>query len=68
MGFPGGPEAATALIAEQVNFLCSNAASLVQPIKDGKLRPLFTTAPGRMPGLPDVPNAREAGLRDLNAP
>ncbi|MBK6907155.1 MAG: tripartite tricarboxylate transporter substrate binding protein [Rhodocyclaceae bacterium] len=66
VSFPGGPEAATALIAEQVNFLCSNAASLVQPIKDGKLRPLFTTAPGRMPGLPDVPNAREVGLRDLS--
>ena len=66
ISFPGGPEAATALLDGRVAFICTSAVSLVQPIKDGKVRAFFTTAPGRLPELPDIPNAREVGLRDMS--
>ena len=56
-----------ALLAGQIDFMCSNAASMVGPIQDGKMRGLFTTAPGRLPELPELQNTREAGLRDLSA-
>lgn len=67
VGFPGGPEAAAALLDGRVAFICTSAVSLVQPIKGGKLRAFFTTAPGRLPELPDIQNAREVGLRDMSA-
>lgn len=67
LGFNGGPELVDALLAGQIDFLCSNATSLVAPIQAGVLRGLFTTAPGRIAQLPDLQNAREAGLRDMSA-
>ena len=66
VSFPGGPEAAAALLDGRVAFICTSAVSLVQPIKEGRVRAFFTTAPGRLPELPDIPNAREVGLRDMS--
>lgn len=65
--YTGGSELVDALLAGQVNFICSNAASMVEPIQKGKIRGLFTTAPGRIAQLPNLPNAREVGLRDMSA-
>lgn len=67
VSFGGGPEMVDALIAGELDFLCSNTASMVEPIQAGKLRGLFTTAPGRIPELPTMQNAREVGLRDMTA-
>lgn len=67
VGYNGGPEMTSALLAGQIDFMCSNAASMVGPIKEGKLRGLLTTAPGRIPELPALQNAREVGMRDLSA-
>ena len=65
--YQGGPEMADALLAGQIDFMCSNATSMVAPIQAGKMRGLFTTAPGRIPQMPDLQNAREVGLRDMSA-
>jgi len=44
---------------------CANAGTLLAAVKSARLRPLFTTAPGRMAELPQLQNASEAGMRDL---
>lgn len=59
------PQATQALLNGQVDFLCNNALSLIPPIQSGRLRGIFTTAPGRLAALPQLANAREAGLRDM---
>ena len=63
--FDGGQSATDALLAGKVDFVCNNAGTLIDLIKSGQVRPLFTTAPGRLEVLPQVQNAREAGLRDI---
>lgn len=63
--FDAGPAATEALINGKLDFVCNNAGSLIDLIKAEKLRPLFTTAPGRLEVLPQVQNAREAGMRDI---
>lgn len=65
VAYTGGQGAADGLIGGQIDFLCSNARSLIEPIKNGRVRGLLTTAPGRLTELPDLPNAREAGMRDM---
>jgi tripartite-type tricarboxylate transporter receptor subunit TctC len=60
------PQVTQALIDGRIDFACNNALSLLQPIQSGRLRGLFTTAPGRLSDLPQLPNAREAGLRDMS--
>ena len=67
VSYNGGPELVDALLAGQINFTCSNAASMVKMIQTGKLHALFTTAPGRMPELPSLQNAREVGFRDMSS-
>jgi len=59
------PQASQALIEGRVDFVCNNALSLLPAIQSGKLRGLFTTAPSRLAALPNLPSAREAGLRDM---
>jgi tripartite-type tricarboxylate transporter receptor subunit TctC len=66
VGYNGGPEMVEALLAGQIDFMCSNATSMVAPIQAGKMRGLFTTAPGRIEHLPQLQNAREVGLRDMS--
>lgn len=63
--FDGSQAAFDALQNGQVDFLCGNAGTLIDAVNAGKLRALFTTAPGRLEALPQVPNAREVGLRDI---
>lgn len=60
-----GGEVVQVLVAGKVDFACSNATAIVQTIKDGKVRALFTNAPGHLPVLPELPNAQEAGVRDF---
>ena len=61
----GGPQATAAVLGGQADFVCNNAATLIPHIQAGRLRGLFSTAPARLPALPQVPNAREAGVRDM---
>ncbi len=64
--FDGGMQAVAALVDGKVDFTCAVASSVAGMVRNGKLRGLFTTAPGRMEAFPQVPNAREAGYRDMS--
>lgn len=63
--FESAIPATEAVISGRADFVCNNANTLIPRIKSGTLRGLFTTTPTRMSALPDLPNAREAGLRDM---
>jgi tripartite-type tricarboxylate transporter receptor subunit TctC len=62
--YKGGGEVTTAVLGGQVEFACNNAPTVIPQVKAGALRALFVT-PERLPELPDVPNAREAGYPDM---
>jgi len=62
--YKGGGEVTTAVLGGQVEFACNNAPTVIPQVKAGALRALFVT-PERLPELPDVPSAREAGFPDM---
>jgi tripartite-type tricarboxylate transporter receptor subunit TctC len=62
--YKGGGEVTTAVLGGQVQFACNNAPTVIPQVKAGTLRALFVT-PERLPELPDVPSAREAGFPDM---
>jgi tripartite-type tricarboxylate transporter receptor subunit TctC len=64
--FEGGKAATEALAAGKIDLLCSNAGTFIESSKAGKIRPLFTTSPGRIPEFPELQNAAEAGVRDMS--
>ena len=64
--FKGGGEVTTAVLAAQVNFACNNAPTVIPQVRAGTLRALFVT-PARLPEIPDVPSAAEAGFPGMNA-
>jgi len=64
--FKGGGEVTTAVLAAQVNFACNNAPTVIPQVRAGTLRALFVT-PARLPEIPDVPSAAEAGVPGMNA-
>ena len=64
--FKGGGEVTTAVFAAQVNFACNNALTVIPQVRAGTLRALFVT-PARLPEIPDVPSATEAGFPGMNA-
>ena len=63
--YQGGKAATEALANGEIDFLCSNAGTFIEAAKTGKVHPLFTTSPGRIPEFPDLQNAAEAGVRDM---
>ena len=62
--YKGGGEVTTAVLGGQVDFACNNAPTVIPQAKAGRMRVLFVT-PVRIPDLPDVPSAREAGYPDM---
>jgi tripartite-type tricarboxylate transporter receptor subunit TctC len=63
--YKGSSPAMTDLIAGRLDAMF-DATSVVAPfIKSGQLRPLLVTSEKRVPTLPDVPTAAEAGLKDF---
>jgi tripartite-type tricarboxylate transporter receptor subunit TctC len=64
--FKGGGEVTTAVLAGQVHFACNNAPTVIPQVRAGALRGLFVT-PARLPEIPDVPSAAEAGVPGMNA-
>ncbi len=62
--YKGGGEVTTAVLGGQVHFACNNAPTVIAHIRAGTLRGLFVT-PARLPELPEVPSAREAGFPDM---
>jgi tripartite-type tricarboxylate transporter receptor subunit TctC len=63
--YKGASEATAALLAGQVDFGCSNLATMLPFIKGGQLRALVVTTPERYKDIPAVPTAREAGYPQL---
>lgn len=63
--YKGGGEVTTAVLGGQVHFACNNAPTVIPHVKSGALRGLFVT-PERLPELPNVPSATEAGFPDMN--
>ncbi|MBO1113652.1 Bug family tripartite tricarboxylate transporter substrate binding protein [Bordetella petrii] len=63
--YKGSGDAVVAALSGQVDFVCTNYAPISGPLHDGRLRALVTTTPARLPTLPDVPTAREAGFPQL---
>jgi tripartite-type tricarboxylate transporter receptor subunit TctC len=62
--YKGGGEVTTAVLGGQVHFACNNAPTVIPHVKSGALKAMFLM-PVRLPELPDVPSAREAGFPDM---
>jgi tripartite-type tricarboxylate transporter receptor subunit TctC len=65
--YKGSGQALTDLMGGQVNLHFDQITSAASHIQAGKLRALLVTAPQRVPMLPDVPTAAEAGFPAFEA-
>jgi tripartite-type tricarboxylate transporter receptor subunit TctC len=65
--YKGSGQALTDLMGGQVNLHFDQITSAASHIQAGKLRALMVTAPARVPMLPDVPTAAEAGYPSFEA-
>ncbi|MCW0236005.1 MAG: tripartite tricarboxylate transporter substrate binding protein [Ferrovibrio sp.] len=64
--FRGSVEIVPAILSKTVEFAFPIASTAVPQVKAGKVRALATTAPRRLPQLPDVPTLKELyGSDDL---
>ncbi|WP_457424923.1 tripartite tricarboxylate transporter substrate binding protein [Roseateles sp. P5_E7] len=63
--FVQGPQATQALLDGEADFTCNSARSVVPAVQSGAVRGLMTTAQGRLKSLPQLHNAAEVGLRDM---
>ena len=62
--YKSGGEVTTAVLGGQVHFACNNAPTVIPQIKAGSLRGLMVM-PERLPEIPEVPSAREAGFPEM---
>jgi tripartite-type tricarboxylate transporter receptor subunit TctC len=65
--YRGTPPALTDVVAGQVPLMFCDLISGLEIMKAGKVRPIFTGTRTRLPVLPDVPSAPEAGLANFHA-
>jgi tripartite-type tricarboxylate transporter receptor subunit TctC len=65
--YKGSGQALTDLMGGQVNLHFDQITSAASHIQAGKLKALMVTAPQRVPMLPDVPTAAEAGYPSFEA-
>lgn len=66
--FRGGGEALVALLGGQAQFVGNNLGDMMGAIQQGQVRALAVSGTNRLPNLPNVPTAAEAGhpaLSDL---
>lgn len=61
--FPGGAQVMTAILGKHVDLGMVPYSTGAAMFRDGKLRPLLTTAAKRLPTLPDVPTFNEIGIQ-----
>jgi tripartite-type tricarboxylate transporter receptor subunit TctC len=64
--FPGGAPAVTALAGGHVDFAGQQWSESAGLVLGRKIRGLAVVHPTRLPGLPDIPTAKEAGFPDLD--
>lgn len=60
--FRGAAPAVTELLAGRIQILAADVPALIGQVRSGSLPALAVTAPQRLPILPDVPTAEEAGV------
>ena len=60
--YKGGAPAITDLLGERISFMANNPIEVIAHIRAGRLRALAVASDKRLPLLPDVPTAAEAGL------
>lgn len=65
--YKGGAPAAQALVAGEVDALCADVGAVITHIQTGRMVALATASPQRLPMLPQVPTAIEAGFPNLVA-
>ena len=63
IAYRGSGPAVSDLIGGHVDFLCEQSVSLAEQINAGTLKAYAISAPQRLPALPGVPSAAEAGLK-----
>ncbi|WP_159593282.1 Bug family tripartite tricarboxylate transporter substrate binding protein [Hydrogenophaga sp. BPS33] len=64
--YRGGSQAMTDLIGGQVDIFFDTLITSTPFLESGKIQPLFVTTEKRLPHLPQVPTATEAGFADLS--
>ncbi len=65
--YKGGAPAITDLLGERITFMLINPVEVLAHIRAGRLRALAVASDRRLPLLPDVPTAAEAGLAGYEA-
>jgi tripartite-type tricarboxylate transporter receptor subunit TctC len=65
--YKGGAPAITDLLGERISFMPINPVEVIAHIRGGQLRALAVASDKRLPLLPDVPTAAEAGLPGYEA-
>ncbi len=60
--YQGGAQSLAGLAGGQTTMMVGAAPEVLPLVRDGKLRPLAVASTHRMPQLPDVPTAAEAGM------
>jgi len=65
--YKGSAGAAQAVMAGDVPLMFDVAGITTTMIREGKLSGIVTPGTERAPGLPDVPTARDGGIKDLDA-
>lgn len=63
--YKGSAPAIQDLMGNQVPCMMDAASLLIPHITAGKLRPILVTGDARLPALPDVPTAKELGIKDF---
>ena len=60
--YKGGVPAAVELIAGQTSFMFGNLPTVIQYVRDGKLRAVAVTGGKRSAAAPDIPTVAESGI------
>ncbi|WP_020179198.1 tripartite tricarboxylate transporter substrate binding protein BugD [Methylopila sp. M107] len=60
--YKGTGPAMTDLVGKQVDLMCDQTTNTTNQLKAGKIKAYATTTKARVPSLPDIPTADEAGL------
>lgn len=63
--YRGNADSLLALIGADVQAMFETLPTILQPIRDGKVRPLAVTTPQRVPHLPEVPTLIESGYPEI---